>query len=65
MPLTPNVGHAMTLKQFLIVLFVALVVGIALPVSSGVRTALFVALVAFAALLLIGGGTQYIISLFD
>jgi hypothetical protein len=55
----------MTLKQFLIALFVALVVGLALPVSNGVRTALFVALVAFAALLLIGGGTQYIISLFD
>jgi uncharacterized membrane protein YccC len=55
----------MTLKQFLIALFVALVVGLVLPVSSGVRTALFVALVAFTALLLIGGGTQYLISLFD
>ncbi len=55
----------MTPKQLLIALFVALVVGLILPVSSGIRTALFVALVAFVALALIGGGTQYIIGLFN
>jgi uncharacterized membrane protein YccC len=55
----------MTLKQLLVALFVALMVGLVLPVSNGIRTALFVALVAFTALILIGGGTQYVISLFN
>jgi hypothetical protein len=54
----------MSLKQFLIAIFVLLVVGLVLPVSSGIRTAIFVALVAFIALLLIGGGTQYLLGLF-
>lgn len=55
----------MTLKQGIIILFVLLIGGMALPVPHGVRTALFVALVAYTALVLLGGGTQYILAMFE
>jgi hypothetical protein len=55
---------AMTLKQFLIVLFVALAGGIMLPLSHGVRMALFLALTSLTALTVLGGGMQYMLRVF-
>jgi hypothetical protein len=54
----------MTLKQFLIVLFVVLVGGLMLPLSYGVRMTLFLALTSLAALTVLGGGMQYVLRAF-
>ena len=55
----------MTLEQGIIILFVLLIGGMALPVPHGFRTALFVALVAYSALVLVGGGMEYLLSMFQ
>ena len=54
----------MTATAFLISMFALLVGGLLLPLSSGVRSALFLALIALAVLTFIGGGMQYIASIF-
>ena len=54
----------MTLKQFLIVLFVVLAGGILLPLSHGVRMGLFLALTSLAALTVLGGGMQFMLRVF-
>jgi hypothetical protein len=54
----------MTTTQFLIAIFALLAGGLLLPLSFGVRSALFLALVAFAVLTFIGGGMQYVTSMF-
>ena len=54
----------MTLKQFLIVLFVVLAGGVMLPLSYGVRMALFLALTSLGALTVLGGGMQYMLRAF-
>jgi hypothetical protein len=54
----------MTLKQFLIVLFVVLAGGLMLPLSYGMRMALFLALTSLAALTVLGGGMQYMLRVF-
>ncbi len=53
----------MTVAQLLTALFVLLMVGLALPVSYGVRIALFLALTVLGALTFIGGGMHYVIGL--
>ena len=55
---------AMTTTQFLIAVFALLIGGLLLPLSSGARSGLFLALVALAVMTFLGGGMQYITSLF-
>ncbi|HKS89643.1 MAG TPA: hypothetical protein VJR70_09410 [Stellaceae bacterium] len=55
----------MTEKQLVILIGAVLLVGIVLPVSYAIRMGLFLALVALVAVVLIGGGTQYLIGMFD
>lgn len=55
----------MTTTQFLIAVFALLFGGLALPLSSGLRAALFLVLVALAAMTFFGGGMHYIANLFD
>ena len=55
----------MTTTQFLIAVFALLIGGLLLPMSSGVRAALFLALIALAVMTFLGGGMQYIAGLFD
>jgi hypothetical protein len=54
----------MTTIQFLIAAFALAVGGLLLPLSSELRSALFLALVALAVLTFLGGGMQYITGLF-
>jgi hypothetical protein len=54
----------MTTTQFLIAVFALVIGGLMLPFSSGARAALFLALVALAVLTFLGGGMQYVTSLF-
>jgi hypothetical protein len=54
----------MTTIQLLIAVFAVLIGGLLLPLPSGVRSGLFLALVAMAVLTFLGGGMQYITSLF-
>ena len=54
----------MTTAQFLIAAFALLIGGLLLPLSSGVRAALFLALIALAMMTFLGGGMQYISSTF-
>ena len=55
----------MTEKQLVILVGAVLLVGIVLPVSYAIRIGLFLALAALVAIVLIGGGTQYLIGMFD
>jgi hypothetical protein len=55
----------MDTAQFLIAMFALLIGGLLLPLSSGLRSALFLALVALGVLTLLGGGVQYLISFFQ
>ncbi len=55
----------MTTTQYIIAMFALLVGGLLLPLSFGARSALFLALVALVALTFVGGGMQYVISVFD
>jgi len=51
----------MTLRHFLVALFAALIGGLMLPLSHGVRMALFLALTSAAVLTFLGGGMQYVL----
>lgn len=51
----------MTLTQFLIALFAVLIGGLMLPLSYGVRMALFLALTTLAVLTFMGGGIHYML----
>jgi len=55
----------MTTTQFLISVFALLIGGLLLPMSSGLRMALFLVLIALAVMTFLGGGMHYIASLFD
>ena len=54
----------MTKSQLVIAAFVLLIGGLLLPVSSGIRSALFLALVALSVLTFLGGGMMYVTNLF-
>ena len=54
----------MTTTQFLIAVFALLIVGLCLPLSYGVRSALFLLLIGLGVLTFLGGGMQYFINLF-
>jgi hypothetical protein len=54
----------MTTTQFLIAVFALLIGGLLLPMSSGLRGALFLVLIALALMTFLGGGMQFIASLF-
>jgi hypothetical protein len=54
----------MTTTQFLISVFSVLIGGLLLPLPSGVRSGLFLALVALAVMTFLGGGMQYLTGLF-
>ena len=54
----------MTEAQLVIAAFALLVGGLCLPLPSGVRSGLFLALIALGVLTFIGGGMQYVIHLF-
>ena len=54
----------MTTIQLLIAAFALLIGGLLLPLPSGVRSGVFLALVAMAVLTFLGGGMQYITGLF-
>ncbi len=54
----------MTLTQFLVALFALVIGGLMLPLSYGVRAALFLILTALSVLTFIGGGMQYVMRLF-
>jgi hypothetical protein len=54
----------MTASQLVISAFALLIAGLMLPLPSGVRSALFLALVALGALTFLGSGMQYITSMF-
>ena len=55
----------MTTPQIILVAFAVLIIGIILPVSSGVRSALVLALIALSVLTFIGGGMQYLVHFFN
>lgn len=55
----------MTTTQFLIAIFALLFGGLLLPLSSGLRAALFLVLIALSVMTFLGGGMQYIANLFD
>jgi hypothetical protein len=54
----------MTTTQFVIAAFALVIGGLMLPLPSGARTALFLLLIGLAVLTLLGGGMQYLASLF-
>jgi hypothetical protein len=54
----------MTTTQLVIAAFALVLGGLLLPLPSGVRTALFLLLIGMAVLTFLGGGMQYIASLF-
>lgn len=58
-------GARMTTTQFLIAVFAVLMGGLLLPLPSGARAALFLALIALGVLTFVGGGMQYVLSLFQ
>jgi len=51
--------------QFLILVFVLLIGGLALPLSYGARMTIFMLLIGLAVMTLLGGGMQYVMSLFE
>ena len=54
----------MTTTQAIMSAFAVLLIGLALPLPSGIRSGLFLALVALAVLTFLGGGMHYITSMF-
>ena len=54
----------MTTTQFVIAVFALIIGGLLLPLPSGARAALFLLLIGLGVLTLIGGGMQYLVSLF-
>ena len=55
----------MTTAQLIISVFAVLIGALLLPLSSGIRSALFLLLMGLAVMTLIGGGMQYVASLFE
>lgn len=55
----------MTVAQFLIAVFALVMGGLLLPLPSGARSALFLALIVLCVLTFIGGGMQYVVNLFE
>jgi hypothetical protein len=55
----------MTTTQFVIAVFALVIGGLMLPLPSGVRTALFMALIVLGVMTFIGGGMQYVLGLFE
>jgi hypothetical protein len=55
----------MTTAEFVIAVFALLIGGLLLPLPTGARTTLFMALIVLGVLTFIGGGMQYVISLFQ
>ena len=53
----------MTIIQGIVLVFALLIFGLMLPLPSGWRTALYLALIMLGVLTFIGGGVQYAISL--
>jgi hypothetical protein len=54
----------MTTSQFVIAAFALLIGALMLPLSYGVRMALFLLLIGLGIMTFLGGGMQYIASLF-
>jgi hypothetical protein len=54
----------MTKTQIVMSAFALVIGGLMLPLPSGIRSGLFLLLVALAVLTFLGGGMQYITSLF-
>ena len=55
----------MTTAELVIAAFALVIGGLMLPLPSGARVALFLLLIGLAVLTLLGGGMQYIASLFN
>lgn len=55
----------MAAPELLIAVFALLIIGLLLPVPSGVRSALFLALVVLGVLTFISGGVEYLIGYFQ
>ncbi|MGC2414121.1 MAG: hypothetical protein WA459_15650 [Stellaceae bacterium] len=55
----------MTETEFLIITVAVLLLGLALPVSHGARWTLFLLLIGVLALAALGGGMQFLTSIFD
>jgi hypothetical protein len=55
----------MTTIQFVIAVFALVIGGLMLPLPPGVRTALFMALIVLGVMTFIGGGMEYVLSLFQ
>jgi hypothetical protein len=51
--------------EVLVAAFTVLIIGVALPLRSGVRSALILALIVLCALTALGGGMQYLLSYFQ
>jgi hypothetical protein len=54
----------MTTTQLVIAGFALLIGGLLLPLPSGVRSGLFLLLVALSVMTFLGGGMQYVLDLF-
>lgn len=54
----------MTTKQIVIAAFAVLIIGLMLPLSYGMRSALFLALIALTIMTFLGGGMHYFLSFF-
>ena len=54
----------MTTAQFIIAMFALVIGGLLLPLPSGARSSLLLLLIALCVLTFIGGGMQYVLSLF-
>ena len=55
----------MTTAQFVIAVFAVLIAGLMLPLSHAARSFLFLLLIGLAVMTFVGGGMQYVKSLFD
>lgn len=55
----------MTTAEFLAGLFALLIIGLLLPLPSGMRSALFLALVMSGVLTLVGGAMKYLLGFFQ
>jgi hypothetical protein len=55
----------MTVAQFVIAVFALLIGALMLPLSHGVRSALFLLLIGLAVMTFVGGGMHYVSTLFD
>ena len=53
----------MTAIQFVLAVYAVIIIGLMLPLPSGARTVLWMALIIVSAMTLLGGGAQYAISL--